>query len=276
MDTETQAKQQEEMWWEEVVCTGKSIPAGLWYPMCHAVPSRGWIGWQTHYPSVTAEWVGVGEWLGTGQPLWCRLEVLKSFILKGKINDTINPCLGHCRGGQGRIHTRCWLPSACSTHAWNLLICTHIHRCRHTQLLCTQTHFPLDHLICQVSIWPQVVMELEAVACIFVAGSYLMEVIGPIFTSWWESEREAERKRGWQTQWISNRCGWHQSDCRPVFSAVATVKLERNSGLLTLWWDREPLGVSVCASGRLALCSCWRTRQEQMGTKKKDRHGNTR
>lgn len=36
---------------------------------------------------------------------------------KGKINDTINPCLGHCRGGQGRIHTRCWLPGACGTHA---------------------------------------------------------------------------------------------------------------------------------------------------------------
>lgn len=27
---------------------------------------------------------------------------------KGKINDTINPCLGHCRGGRGRTHTRCW------------------------------------------------------------------------------------------------------------------------------------------------------------------------
>lgn len=29
-------------------------------PLCQAVPSRGWIGWQTHYPSVTAECVGRG------------------------------------------------------------------------------------------------------------------------------------------------------------------------------------------------------------------------
>lgn len=57
--------------------------------------------------------------------------------------------------------------------------------------MCTQTHFSMGHLICQVSIWPKVVMELKAVACIFVAGSYLMEVIGPILLAG-EREREAE------------------------------------------------------------------------------------
>lgn len=89
------------------------------------------------------------------------------------------------------------------------------------------------------------------------------------FTGWWE--RDGAKERGWQTYWISNRKehGWHQSDSRPVFFAVATVKLKRKSGLLTCWCDRELLGVSVCASGRLAFCSCWRTRQEQMGTPKK-------
>lgn len=53
----------------------------------------------------------------------------------------------------------------------------HTHTQRHTQLLCTQTHFPVGHLICQVSIWPQVVMKLEAVARILVAGSYMMKLL---------------------------------------------------------------------------------------------------
>lgn len=29
---------------------------------------------------------------------------------KGKINDTINTRLGHCRGGRGTIYTQCWQP----------------------------------------------------------------------------------------------------------------------------------------------------------------------
>lgn len=44
---------------------------------------------------------------------------------------------------------------------------------------------------------------------------------------------------------------------------------EENGPVDTLVWQRA----FRCerASGRLALCSCWRTRQEQMGTKKKKR-----
>lgn len=86
-------------------------------PLCQVVPSQEWIGWQTHYPSVTAEWIGRG-WNAGGRDWAATLAQVggaEVIHFKGKINDTINPCLGHCRGGQGRIHTRCWLPRACST-----------------------------------------------------------------------------------------------------------------------------------------------------------------
>lgn len=62
------------------------------------------------------------------------------------------------------------------------------------QLWDTQTLFPLGHLICQVSIGPEVGMELEALACIVVAGSYLM-VIGWIYRLL--RKREQERERTW-------------------------------------------------------------------------------
>lgn len=134
-----------------------------------------------HYPCVTAEWVGRGWNTGVeGGGHWAaalaQVGGAEVIHFKGKINDTINPCLGHCRGGRGRIHTRCWLPRACSTHT-HKSVNMHTHTQRHTQLLYTQTHFPVGHLICQVSIWPQVVMKLEAVARILVAGSYMMKLL---------------------------------------------------------------------------------------------------
>lgn len=36
--------------------------------LCQAVPGQGWIGWQIHYPSVTAEWIGRG-WNAGGEAL---------------------------------------------------------------------------------------------------------------------------------------------------------------------------------------------------------------
>ena len=137
-------------------------------------------------------------------------------------------------------------------------------------------------------------MKLEAVACILVAGSYLMEVIGLILLAAARgSERERERRTVLVNQWYTETWLAPISLQPRIFFAVTTVELERKSGLLTLWCDRELLGASVCVcvcvcvcvwereSGRRALCSCWRTRQEQMGNqkerkKKKERHRNTR
>lgn len=55
---------------------------------------------------------------------------------------------------------------------------------------------------------------------------------------------------------------------------MAIVKLERKSGLLTLWCDRELLGVSVCEWAAVQLL------KDTTGTdghqQKKDRHGNSR
>jgi len=61
---------------------------------------------------------------------------------------------------------------------------------------------------------------------------------------------------------------WHQPDCRPVFFEVATAKLERKSGLLTLWCDGEILGASVFkrAAGTTQLLT---DMTGQMGGKKK-------
>lgn len=59
---------------------------------------------------------------------------------------------------------------------------------------------------------------------------------------------------------------------------MATVKLEMKSSLLTLWCDRELLGVSVCVLEWAA--STLQLLKDTTGTdghpKKKDRHGNTR
>lgn len=133
-----------------------------------------WIGWHTYYPSITAEWVGRGCRSTRGRD-WAATLVhvggAEVIHFKGKINDAINPCLGHCSGGQGRIHTCCWLPGTCSMHAWALLRYTR----RSKQLLRTKTIFYRGHLICQVSICHEVVMELQGVACVFVAWCYLMD-----------------------------------------------------------------------------------------------------
>lgn len=69
---------------------------------------------------------------------------------------------------------------------------THTQTEAHTAVVHTDTLW--GHLVCQLSIWPKVVIELKAVACIFVAGSYLMEVIGRILQAA-ETEREAGRER---------------------------------------------------------------------------------
>lgn len=59
------------------------------------------------------------------------------------------------------------------------------------QLLCAQTHCLVGHLICQVSIWPLVVMKLEAVACVTVADSYAKGVISLILVA---GERTTQRE----------------------------------------------------------------------------------
>lgn len=86
MDTQTPNKKQD--WLRKWCVLARALLLASDIPLCHAVPSQGWIGWQTHYPSVTAEWVRRGlehEGGWTGQPLWRRLEVLKSFILKVRL-----------------------------------------------------------------------------------------------------------------------------------------------------------------------------------------------
>lgn len=102
------------------------------------------------------------------------------------------------------------------------------------------------------------VKELQAVVCVLVGGSYFMGVIGLIFIGW----LLREQARAWQTHWITNRqtdstnltsdvcvCACVHVWCFFlffVFSAESTVELEWKSGLLTLWCDREHLGVSMC------------------------------
>lgn len=62
---------------------------------------------------------------------------------KGMINDTINPCLGHCRGGQGRSHT------SCSRYALALISDAHTQTEVHTQLVRAHKFFSLGHLKCR-------------------------------------------------------------------------------------------------------------------------------
>lgn len=69
----------------------------------------------------------------------------------------------------------------------------HSYTDRGTQLSCTHTHFSLSHLICQVFICPKVVKELQAIACVFVAGTYLMGVIGRFY--WLVREWDHDRLR---------------------------------------------------------------------------------
>lgn len=105
------------VYWQEQA----SIPAALWYPAVPHCSKPRMDRMANHYPCITAEWVGRGWNMGVeGGGHWAAALVqvggAEVIHFKGKINDTINPCLGHCRGGRGRIHTRCWLPRACSTH----------------------------------------------------------------------------------------------------------------------------------------------------------------
>lgn len=101
--------------------------------------------------------------MGTGQPLWRRLEVLKSFILKVRLmTPLIHVWATAEEDGAEFIPAAGYPEPAAHTHIKSVNM--HTHTQRHTQLLCTQTRFLVGHLICQVSIWPQVVMKLEAVA----------------------------------------------------------------------------------------------------------------
>lgn len=68
---------------------------------------------------------------------------------------------------------------------------THAHTDTQTAVV-VHTRFSLSRLICQVFICPEVVNELQAVACVFVAGSYLVEVIGLSLMAV-ETERQHDR-----------------------------------------------------------------------------------
>lgn len=63
---------------------------------------------------------------------------------KGKINDTINPCLGHCRGGRGRTHTRCWatkdLQQHTHTHTYTRMTCVNMHTHAQTEAYTAAVH----------------------------------------------------------------------------------------------------------------------------------------
>lgn len=109
--------------------------------------------------------------MGTGQPLWHRLDVLKSFILKVRLMIPLIHVWATAEEDRAEFIPAAGCPEP-AAHARMKSVNMHTHTQR--QLLCTQTHFSAGHLICQVSIWPQVVMKHEAVTCVLVAGSYMM------------------------------------------------------------------------------------------------------
>lgn len=142
---------------------------------------RGGKGW---------EWEGRG--LSAGMRDWAaalaQVGGAEVIHFKGKINDTINPRLGHCRGGQARIHTRCWLPGACSTHAWALLVhSAHTGR-GGTRSCCAHRHTFLQviwYVKCSFAVKQRRNFRLELVSLLqaLTWWGYWSDFIG-----WWERE----------------------------------------------------------------------------------------
>lgn len=160
------------MYWQELLLASDIQP-------CQSVPRQGWIAWQTLYPSVTAEWTG-RRW-SAGMKDWATTltQVVGAEVIhfKGVFNDTINPCLGRCRGRplQRRTGQNSYLLLA----PWALQhTCTrHVHRStwqRYTQLLPTYAILSLTYLWCQIFICPEVMKELHAAACVFLVCNYLI------------------------------------------------------------------------------------------------------
>lgn len=78
--------------------------------------------------------------MGTGQPLWRRLEVLKSFILKVRLmTPLIHVWATAEEDGAEFIPAAGYPEPAAHTHTHiSLLICTHIHRGTHS--CCAHRH----------------------------------------------------------------------------------------------------------------------------------------
>lgn len=121
-----------------------------------------------------------------------QVEGAEVIHFKGKINDTINPCPATAEEDRAEFIPAAGYPEpAAHTHMTSVNMHKHTQTEAHAAVVHTDTLW--GHLVCQLSIWAKVVIELKAVACIFVAGSYLMEVIGLILQA---AETERERPRG--------------------------------------------------------------------------------
>lgn len=105
------------------MCTRALLqPSGV--PLCYTFLNQGLIGWQITIHALQLSGKGGLEHRSGGGGHWVPTVVqdggAEVIHFKGKINNTINPCRGHCRGGEGRIHAGCWMPVSCGT---DILIC---------------------------------------------------------------------------------------------------------------------------------------------------------